>query len=88
MDTGFLLLLGGMLSCGVGGWLWHRSTARTRVGGYRAWCPQCGQKVRYTTERAGRSCLCPKCGNQWTLPVTPEAEPTPEARAGYRLKRR
>jgi len=31
-------------------------------------CGQCGQKVRYLASKAGRPGVCPRCGQQCTLP--------------------
>ena len=50
-------------------------------------CPECGQKVRYLASKAGRECMCPRCGKKWTLPRQPQPfDPAAYSADGYQLR--
>ncbi len=49
-----------------------RSTAEPVIYHFR--CPNCGQKLRYTADRAGREAMCSRCRSAGPLPIKPQAE--------------
>jgi DNA-directed RNA polymerase subunit RPC12/RpoP len=68
------LLLGTGGAVGAAYWVLRARSAKETVF-YRFRCPACSQKVRYAAEKAGRAGMCPRCGQQWTLPTEPQILP-------------
>jgi hypothetical protein len=82
----FVLLLAGALAAGVYLVLRSRRPKLEPMCHFR--CPACGQKLRYSANRAGRDALCTRCGRRTTLPSNPQidgqARPTPAQEAERR----
>jgi DNA-directed RNA polymerase subunit RPC12/RpoP len=70
--AGVLILIGTGATVATAGWWIHRSRQAKEDVSYRVRCAACGQKVRYTADRAGREAMCPRCRAKLTLPETSE----------------
>jgi hypothetical protein len=84
---GTILTVGVVVSAAVGGgyaWLGRRRETEEL---YYFRCPDCGQKMRYAAQKAGRAAMCPRCHQRWVLPATPEALGEPPAERAHRIGR-
>jgi len=78
-----------MVALGIGiglGLVWWQLAGRAQAGVefMHCWCEECGQKVRYSAEKAGRPGGCPRCKHRWILPLEPQplTTDTPRVRVG------
>jgi hypothetical protein len=83
MDVGVMIavIVGPLVILAAGLYFLIRAlSSRTKVIHY-ARCPNkgCGQKVRYVPARAGQPAMCPRCKQQFNLPMTPQ--PLPKSRS-------
>jgi hypothetical protein len=49
---------------------WMRRRSATEVESHTCRCPGCGQKLRYSSAKAGGTSGCPNCRRSLTLPST------------------
>src|SRR5260370_29030083 len=58
----------------AGAYLLVRFRSRAEPVIYHFRCPICGQKLRYTADRAGRDAICSRCRASGPLPIKPHTE--------------
>jgi len=81
MTLAIALLIG--LGAGVALLWWRKAgIAQEPINVLYYRCEDCGQKIRYAHERAGRPAGCPRCKRRCILPMNPE----PLAMTGHRLR--
>ena len=80
MDTGLIvgLSVGGFVVVAAIAYLILKLLPAKKIPVHHIRCPDCGQKVRYVQERAGREVKCPRCRRQIILPAT--AQPLAKAK--------
>jgi hypothetical protein len=71
---GWILIVG--LAVGAVGVVWARTRRSTAVQFEFFRCHSCGQKIRYLSSKAGRTGMCPRCKERWTLAKSPASLPT------------
>lgn len=69
-------VVGASLAVGVVAYFWLRRRRPASEVHYHFRCPGCGQKIRYSADKAGRAAACPHCRQRWTFPLTPAATTT------------
>jgi hypothetical protein len=68
-----VLILGGIVSLAVGGYLLVRLQPPKDKPFHHFLCPGCGHRLRYQAQQVGHRGKCSRCGHLLTFPPTSES---------------